>query len=367
MKAILALEDGTVFEGRGFGAPGESTGEVVFNTSMSGYQEILTDPSYAGQLVTMTYPMIGNYGVNSEDNESSAPRVGGFIVREAVSGYSNHRAEGSLEDWLKCYEIVGISEIDTRALTKRIRTVGAMRGVISTTDLSSTSLVKKAREAPHLLGQGLVERVTTKTVYELESSSRFRVVAIDYGAKTGIFDQLRARGCDLTVVPARTGADEILGIDPDGIFLSNGPGDPSEADYAVKTIKRLLGRKPLFGICLGHQLVAMALGAKTYKMKFGHRGGNQPVMNKRTGRVEITSQNHGYAVDPDSLPNGVEITHVNLNDMTNEGIACRDMPVFSVQYHPEANPGPHDSRYLFDSFVELMAPSNPDRNGGRNV
>ncbi len=355
-KAFLALEDGTVYEGLAYGATGEVSGEVVFNTSMTGYQEILTDPSYAGQLVTMTYPMIGNYGVNDEDNESDKPQANGFIVREGVGSYSNYRATGGLEEWLTGYGVVGIREIDTRALTRRIRTVGAMRGVISTADLSAGSLVKKAKNAPPLLGQGLVRQVTATEVRQAGAGPH-RVTAIDFGAKSSIIDLLVELGCAVRIVPAATGIDEILADDPDGVFLSNGPGDPSEVDYAVEMIKGLLGKKPIFGICLGHQVLCLALGARTYKLKFGHRGGNQPVKNLATGRVEITSQNHGYAVDPDSLPSGVEVTHVNLNDMTNEGIRCREIPAFSVQYHPEASPGPHDSRYLFDDFVELMTGS----------
>ncbi len=352
-KAILALEDGTVYEGLSYGAAGEVSGEVVFNTSMTGYQEILTDPSYAGQLVTLTYPMIGNYGVNDDDYESAKPQANGFIVREGVATYSNYRATGGLGEWLTGYGVVGICEIDTRALTKRIRTVGAMRGVISTEDLSANSLVEKAKNAPALLGQGLVRQVTGTGVREAGTGPQ-RVTAIDYGAKSSIIDLLVEAGCTVRGVPAGTGIEEILADDPDGVFLSNGPGDPNEVDYAVDTIKGLLGKKPIFGICLGHQLLCQALGARTYKLKFGHRGGNQPVKNLATGRVEITSQNHGYAVDPESLPDTVEVTHLNLNDMTNEGIRCREIPAFSVQYHPEASPGPRDSRYLFDDFIELM-------------
>ncbi len=355
MRAILMLEDGSIFEGVSYGAAGETTGEVVFNTSMTGYQEILTDPSYAGQIITMTYPMIGNYGVNSQDCESRRPRANGFIVRDGVTAYSNYRAEGSLDDWLKCYEIVGISEIDTRALTKRIRSAGAMRGVISTEDLSPESLLAKARGAPRLLGQDLVKQVTTGEPYESGADGRFRVVALDYGAKTSIIDLLASSDCRVKVLPATATVEEVLAHDPDGVFLSNGPGDPSEVEYAVKTVKNILGRKPVFGICLGHQVLSLALGARTYKLKFGHRGANHPVKNLRTGRVEITSQNHGYAVDPESFSAAVEVTHVNLNDMTNEGIACRDIPAFSVQHHPEASPGPHDSRYLFTAFNNLMS------------
>jgi len=354
MKAILALEDGTVFEGIGYGASGETTGEVVFNTSMMGYQEILTDPSYAGQIVTMTYPMIGNYGVNEEDDESSKIWASGFVVREGVGAYSNWRATGGLEERLKREGIVGIQEIDTRALTKRIRKTGAMRGIISTGDLSVESLVKKALAAPGLFGQGLVGRVTAGQAYEWRGEGDFKVAALDFGIKTNILRSLEAHGCRATVLPATASAEDILALEPDGIFLSNGPGDPREADYAVGVIKKLLGVKPIFGICLGHQLLALALGGKTYKLKFGHRGGNQPVKNLATGRVEITAQNHGYAVDPDSLPGQVDVTHISLNDGTNEGFRCRDIPAFSVQYHPESAPGPHDSVYLFKEFTEMM-------------
>ena len=355
MKALLALEDGSVFTGLSFGASGEITGEVVFNTSMTGYQEILTDPSYAGQIVTMTYPMIGNYGVNDEDMESTKAHVNGFVVREAVGAYSNWRATGGLEDWLISQGIVGIREIDTRALTKKIRTVGAMRGIISTGDLSPKSLVAKAKKAPGLLGQELVKKVTVAKSADFGSGGGFRVAAVDFGMKTNILRCLQEHGCHVTILPATSTAEEILALKPDGVFLSNGPGDPEEVDYAVAQIKKLLGRTPVFGICLGHQLLALALGAKTYKLKFGHRGGNQPVKNLSTGRVEITAQNHGYAVDPDTLSTGVEVTHVNLNDMTNEGIACADLAAFSVQYHPESAPGPHDSRYLFSRFTEIMS------------
>ncbi len=351
--ALLALEDGTIYEGLSYGAPGEVNGEIVFNTSMSGYQEIITDPSYAGQIVTMTYPMIGNYGVNQEDYESARPQANGFVVREGVRAYSNYRASGGLEPWLKDHGIVGIEEIDTRALTKRIRTAGVLRGVISTEDQSGESLVAKARRAPLLLGQGLVGQVTTNEEY-LVGDGPIRVTAVDYGAKRSIMDLLVASGCRVRVVPATADVEQILADDPDGVFLSNGPGDPSEVESAIDVIRLLLGKKPVFGICLGHQLLCRALGAKTYKLKFGHRGGNQPVKNLATGRVEITSQNHGYAVDPETLPKNVDTTHVNLNDLTNEGVRCREIPAFSVQYHPEASPGPHDSRYLFDDFVALI-------------
>lgn len=354
MKAILALEDGSIFEGLSYGAAGETTGEVVFNTSMMGYQEILTDPSYAGQIIAMTYPMIGNYGVNEEDDESKNLWLSGFVVREGVSAYSNWRANGGLEDRLKHAGIVGIQEVDTRALTKHIRTGGAMRGIISTEDLSPTSLVAKAKAAPGLLGQDLVRRVTAGKAYERSANNGFKVAVMDFGIKTNILRSLEGMGCRITVLPATASEKDILDLGPDGIFLSNGPGDPQEAGYAVGVIKKLLGSKPIFGICLGHQLLALALGAKTYKLKFGHRGGNQPVKNLATGRVEITAQNHGYAVDPGSLVEGVDVTHINLNDDTNEGIKCRNLSAFSVQYHPESAPGPHDSLYLFKEFIDEM-------------
>ncbi|MDP2210391.1 MAG: glutamine-hydrolyzing carbamoyl-phosphate synthase small subunit [Candidatus Aquicultor sp.] len=377
-KAILALEDGTVYHGYAFGAVGEKTGEVVFNTSMTGYQEILTDPSYAGQIVTMTYPLIGNYGINDEDNESRRPFVEGFVVREASSMYSNWRAKTSLQDFLSEYGIVGIEGVDTRALTKHIRSAGAMRGVISVGDKSIADAIEKAKNAPSMVGADLVKVVTVDEPYSWgDGGGAYKIVAFDYGMKTNIVRQLAKAGCDIRVVPAATSADEVLAMDPDGIFLSNGPGDPSAVTYAVDTIRQLIGKKPLFGICLGHQLLVLALGGKTYKLKFGHRGGNQPVKNLLNGRVEITSQNHGFAVDPASLsieekawqvgqaiPEGgwsgksdfgpVEITHINLSDGTVEGLRCLDVPAYSVQYHPEAAPGPHDAEYLFDQFIEMM-------------
>lgn len=378
-RAILALEDGTIFKGYGFGAEGEAQGEVVFNTSMSGYQEILTDPSYAGQIVTMTYPHIGNYGVNHKDFESRAPFAEGFVVRENSQMYSNWRAEGSLEEFLSRFGIVAIEGVDTRALTKHIRTAGAMRGVISTEELDEKSLVQKARAVPSIVGRDLVKGVTSRHPYEWSKPEEksFSVVAYDFGIKRNILRCLEAVGCEVSVVPATTPAKEVLDLNPDGVFLSNGPGDPEPLGYAIAAIRSLVGKKPIFGICLGHQLLSLALGAKTYKLKFGHRGANHPVKNLATGRVEITSQNHGFAVDAaslgvrgerwrvgSSLPIGnwpgksdfgpVEITHVNLNDGTVEGLRCIELPAFSVQYHPEASPGPHDSAYLFRQFAQLM-------------
>lgn len=357
--AILHLEDGTRFEGRAFGALQENCGEVVFNTSMTGYQEVLTDPSYAGQIVVMTQPQIGNYGTNSEDTESRQSFVRGFVVRELSPLFSNWRAEATLDDYLRSHGVTGISDIDTRALVRHIRSRGAMRGILSTLDFDSVSLSKKVLDHPPMQGSDYVKDVTTNDSYLSEpASAEWKVVAYDFGIKTNILRCLAERGCSLTVVPAATSAEDVLSLNPDGIFLSNGPGDPEPLTYAIENIRRLAGRKPLFGICLGHQLLALALGGKTYKMKFGHRGGNQPVKNLLSDRVEITSHNHGFAVDPDSLPESrVQLTHLNLNDQTLEGFRHREWPAFSVQYHPEAAPGPHDSLYLFDDFIRLMRES----------
>jgi len=366
--AKLALEDGTVYTGRSFGAPGENFGEVVFNTSMTGYQEVLTDPSYTGQIVAMTYPLIGNYGINEEDCESRAPQVDGFIVRELTRVPSNFRSHGSLQDYLLQYGVLGIEGIDTRALVRRLRVRGAMTGVISSTDLNDASLVRKARSSPHLVGRDLVREVVPPNAFAWTEgfNSRFasqefhgppgspHVVAMDFGMKWNIPRCLVQAGCRVTVVPGTTTAEQILSYKPDGIFLSNGPGDPEPVGYAIDTIRQLIGKKPIFGICLGHQLLGLALGAKTFKLKFGHRGANQPVLNQRTQRVEITTQNHGFAVQADTLPADVETTHINLNDGTIEGMRHRRYPLFSVQYHPEASAGPHDSTYLFDEFRKLM-------------
>jgi carbamoyl-phosphate synthase small subunit len=372
MLVKLALENGTVFQGEHFGAEGEITGEVVFNTGLTGYQEVLSDPSYAGQIVTMTSPMIGNYGVNPDDMESAKPQVAGFIVKEYFDYYSNFRSRGSMGDLLKEYHIPGIQGIDTRMLTRMIRTKGAMRGILSSVDLDDNSLIEKARQSPSMEGLDLTGKVTTKSQYNWDDidrtpfalknvaqassvTKRFNVVVIDYGVKFNILRRLAMYGCALTVVPAHLPAQNILSLNPDGIFLSNGPGDPAAAQYAVATIRQLIGKKPIFGICLGHQLTALALEGKTYKLKFGHRGLNHPVKNLLNNTIEITSQNHGFAVDPDSLPSSsVEITHINLNDQTNEGLRHRNYPLFTVQYHPEASPGPHDSDYLFAEFIELM-------------
>ena len=369
-NAILALSDGTIFEGESFSAEGEAVGEVVFNTSMIGYQEILTDPSYKGQIVTMTYPLIGNYGINEEDVESVKPQAAGFIIKEGSKIHSNWRAQKSLDEYLKDYNIVGIQEIDTRALTKHIRDKGAQQGIISTIDFNPESLVKKAKESPTMIGRDLVKEVTCHEKYhwteggwdpeisnfkfQISNEKRFKVVAYDCGIKQNILRQLVDAGCDVTVVPAFTSPDKVLSINPDGIFLSNGPGDPDAVPYMAENIRRLIGKKPIFGICLGHQILCLSFGAKTYKLKFGHRGGNHPVMDLTTRKVEITAQNHGFTVDADSLPSELELTHINLNDKTVEGVKHKSLPIFSVQYHPEASPGPHDSSYLFNRFVEHM-------------
>ncbi len=355
MKAILALEDGTLFSGSSFGAPGEQTGEVVFNTSMTGYQEVLTDPSYKGQIVTMTYPLIGNYGINSEDMESNKPHLSGFIVREASRIVSNFRAEMSLNDFLIKHKIIAIEGIDTRALTLHIRSAGAMKGILSTEDLNKQSLIKKAKESKGLVGVDLVKEVTCKKVYNWNEKGKYKVVLLDCGAKFNIMRDLASRDCQVTVVPASTSASEILKMKPDGVMLSNGPGDPAAVTYVVETVKELLGKVPIFGICLGHQMLGQALGGKTYKLKFGHRGANQPVMDLKTKKVEITTQNHGFCVDLESLnKKEVELTHLNLNDKTLEGICHKKLNAFCVQYHPEASAGPHDSKYLFDRFIGMI-------------
>ncbi|MBN2311703.1 MAG: glutamine-hydrolyzing carbamoyl-phosphate synthase small subunit [Candidatus Hydrogenedentes bacterium] len=357
MKAILATENGLVLEGNAVGAEGEATGELVFNTSMTGYQEILTDPSYAGQVVTMTYPLIGNYGVNAEDVESRKPYVEGFVMRECCWEPSNHRADQSLPDYLKAHNIVAIDGVDTRKITKMLRTEGAKKCVISTVDADHDRLVQKAIDSPDMAGSDYVKEVSVHSPYEWNpgQQAEYRVVAFDYGIKFNILRLLSQAKCSVIVLPATASAEEALACEPDGVFLSNGPGDPAALPYIYPTVQGLLGRKPIFGICLGHQILGHALGGTTYKLKFGHRGGNQPVMNHHTGAVEITAQNHGFAVDAESLDSkAVRITHTNLNDGSVEGLEHVELPVFSVQYHPEASPGPHDSRYLFDRFLALM-------------
>jgi len=371
LKALLALEDGLVLRGRSFTGEGESAGEVVFNTAMTGYQEILTDPSYKGQIVTMTYPLIGNYGINSEDIESRGVQVEGFIVKEYHPYPSNWRAKGNLADYLKAAGKLGVEGFDTRAITKRLRETGAMRGLISTVDLDPESLVRRARELPSMEGQDLVPLVTCKRPYwwpqfpadtddtDLETlwaqRTGKKVVLYDYGVKFNIIRSLIERGLAVLVVPATTPAAALLSLKPDGIILSNGPGDPAAVTYAVDNVRQCLGAAPLFGICLGHQLLGLALGGRTFKLKFGHRGANQPVKNFVSGRVEITSQNHGFAVDLKSIPDPlVELTHINLNDNTLEGLRHPGLKAFSVQYHPEASPGPHDADYLFEEFLQMV-------------
>ena len=366
---FLALEDGTVFEGVSIGAEGEMDGEVVFNTSITGYQEILTDPSYRGQIVTMTYPMIGNVGVNEDDLESGFPRVAGFIVRECSRLHSNFRSSGSLPEYLKKHGIVAVSGIDTRSIVRKIRSTGALKGIISTRDSNHASLVNKAKLSPGLVGRDLVREVTPKEASQwgvplhsmaitgsesIALNSQPHVVCLDYGMKWNIPRHLAQRGNKVTILPGTSTAEEVLAYKPDGIFLSNGPGDPEPLTYAIQTIKNVLGKKPVFGICLGHQLLSLAGGAKTFKLKFGHRGANQPVLNCKTGQVEITSQNHGFAVKEESLPACFEITHRNLNDNTIAGVRHKNVEAFSVQYHPEASAGPHDSSYLFDEFQQAL-------------
>jgi len=354
-KAKVALEDGRVFEGVSFGAEGERCGEIVFNTSMSGYQEILTDPSYRGQIVTMTYPLIGNYGVNKEDVESWKPFAEGLIVKEASRLASNWRSGQKLGTYLKQNKIMGIEGVDTRAITKHIRLQGAMRTVISTGDLNDKSLIEKARSSPGLIGRDLVRDITTKSVKYWQRKGKYKVVVIDLGVKFSILRQLAATDCSVILVPADITAEDISKIKPDGVLISNGPGDPEAIPYVVGTVKKLIGRFPIFGICFGQQILGLAFGGRTYKLKFGHHGGNQPVKDLGTGRVHITAQNHGFCVDMKSLDAGeIEITHVNLNDATLEGIRHRRLPIFSVQFHPEAGPGPNDARYLFGKFTDLM-------------
>jgi carbamoyl-phosphate synthase small subunit len=370
-SAILALEDGTVFEGKAFGAPAERTGEVVFNTSLTGYQEIFTDPSYAGQIIVFTNPQIGNYGTARSDNEASRPHIEGLVVREFSEVTSNWRSDMGALDFLSRHRIPIASEMDTRAIVRHLRSRGAMRGVLSTSSNDIPALIEKARSSPVMTGLDLVTRVSTPERYEWsqpvspvsaseriqeEAAPRFHVVAYDLGIKQNILRRLVTSGCQVTVVPSLTPSEDVLALKPDGVFLSNGPGDPEPLETQIGNIRKLIGKAPIFGICLGHQLLALALGGKTYKLKFGHRGANHPVLNHQTGRVEITSQNHGFAVDPDSLNgNEVDLTHINLNDQTLEGFRHRSHPVFCVQYHPEAAPGPHDSHYLFGDFIDLMS------------
>lgn len=373
--AILALEDGRCFEGTAFGATGTTTGEICFNTSMTGYQEVITDPSYRGQIVTMTYPQIGNYGINEQDNESAGPHIRAFVIGELCETPSNWRSTQSLSGWLTGHDILGIEGIDTRALTKHLRSLGAMRACVST-ELNAEEAIAAAKECPSMEGMDYVKEVSTKSTYAWDQESRkwvlpnqltgvtgpyeklppikYRIVAYDFGIKYNILRCLRQQGFEVEVVPSTTPASEVLAKDIDGIFLSNGPGDPAALDYIHEELKQLIGKKPIFGICLGNQLLGHVFGGKTFKLKFGHRGGNQPVKDLRSGKISITSQNHGFAVDPDSLPDDVEVTHINLNDNTVEGMRHKTHPVFSVQYHPEAAPGPNDAAYFFKEFAELI-------------
>lgn len=354
--AILVLEDGRTFKGASFGADGETFGEMVFNTSMSGYQEILTDPSYAGQIVCMTYPLIGNYGVNPEDVESRQPWAAGFVVKEASRIRSNWRSTQSLDEYLKENGIVGIEGIDTRALVRHIRDKGAMRAAVST-QASAEELLEKVLASPDMKNRELASEVTVSEAFDYPAAdeAKYHVVAYDFGVKTNSLREFAKYGCRITVVPAATSADEVLALKPDGIFLSNGPGDPASMTEVVGQIKKLSeSQVPMFGICLGHQIIGQVFGGETYKMKFGHRGGNQPIKDLTTGKIEITSHNHGFAVDAASLPADVELTHINLNDNTVAGLRHKTLPVFSVQYHPESAPGPHDSEYLFKRFIDLM-------------
>jgi carbamoyl-phosphate synthase small subunit len=383
MRALLALEDGRYFEGKSFGATGTRVGEICFNTAMTGYQEVLTDPSYRGQIVAMTYPLIGNYGTNSLDQESQSPHVRGFVIEELSEVPSNWRSEMSLDEYLRKWDVSGVQGIDTRALTRHLRTRGAMKACLTTEEMSIQETVQRAIDGEGVIGMDYVREVSTPEVYRWDPTDelskpwtiangngggnkpnlppiRFQIAAYDYGIKRNILRLLRQKGFGVTVVPASTSAEEVLALNPDGIFLSNGPGDPAALPYAHETVHDLMGKKPIFGICLGHQILGFAFGGSTFKLKFGHRGANQPVKDLRSGRVAITAQNHGFAVDPKSLPNEIDVTHVNLNDGTVEGMRHKELPIFSVQYHPEAAPGPHDASYFFQQFADLIEKNSVD-------